>query len=64
MALHTLTGCTRASGTDQTGVAGPTDCAPKTGCTVGEAQPNSFGQAFADNGGGVWATMFDNSGIL
>ena len=64
MALHTLTGCTAATGTNQTGTAGPADCAPKTGCTVKENQPGSYGPAFSDNGGGVWATLFDTTGIL
>ncbi len=34
MALHTLPGCFAANGTDETGKPGPSDCSPKTGCTV------------------------------
>ncbi|KAF7791566.1 hypothetical protein EIP86_002582 [Pleurotus ostreatoroseus] len=64
MALHTLPGCFAANGTDQTGKAGAADCSPKAGCTVIENTPNSYGQAFADNNGGVWATMFDTTGVF
>lgn len=64
MALHTQPGCTAASGTDETGSAGPADCGTTAGCTVVETKPGSYGQTFADNGGGVWATQFDASGIF
>lgn len=53
MAIHTSGGCT---------VSG-TDCSQGSGCTVSEKQPNSYGQAFATAGGGVWATQFDTTGI-
>ncbi|PIL34113.1 hypothetical protein GSI_03824 [Ganoderma sinense ZZ0214-1] len=53
MAIHTSTGCT---------VSG-TDCSQGSGCTVMEKQANSYGQAFATAGGGVWATQFDTTGI-
>lgn len=29
-----------------------------------ETKPNSYGASFAANGGGVWATQYDVSGIL
>ena len=64
MALHTQPGCTAASGTDETGTPGPADCGTTAGCTVVETKPGSYGQTFADNGGGVWAAQFDQSGIL
>lgn len=65
MALHTFSGCSAASGTDQTGTAGTTNCnsTGDAGCTVSENAPNSFGAGFASAGGGVWATQFDVSGI-
>jgi hypothetical protein len=40
------------------------DCSSKSGCTVLHSDPNSFGANFGRNGGGVWATQFDVSGIL
>lgn len=64
MALHTSPGCSAANGTDQTGIAGPTDCSPTSGCTVQENKPNNYGPDFASNGGGVWATQFDSTGIF
>ena len=41
-----------------------TDCSTASGCVVTETKGNSLGQAFADNGGGVWAAQFDIAGIL
>ena len=64
MALHTQAGCLAANGTDETSQQGGGDCSVPSGCTVVEKTPNSYGQAFADNGGGVWATQFDVTGIL
>ena len=63
MALHTSTGCTQATGVNQSGATSDTDCGTTSGCTVAEQQPNSFGAGFASAGGGVWATQFDSSGI-
>ena len=63
MAIHTLPGCT-VDTANETGVLENDDCATKTGCTVEEEQPNSYGASFAQAGGGVWATLFDASGIL
>lgn len=39
------------------------DCSTGSGCVVTETKTASFGSAFAQNGGGVWATQFDVSGI-
>ena len=64
MALHTLPGCTHPDGTNESGMLNVTDCATDAGCVVTEAQPNSFGAAFAQAGGGVWAAQFDVAGIL
>ena len=68
MTLHTKSGCTQASGAQQLGKTVGTDCSAgvnsATGCSVAEAQPNSFGAGFAENGGGVWATQFDAAGVL
>ncbi|KAI1787368.1 concanavalin A-like lectin/glucanase domain-containing protein [Ganoderma leucocontextum] len=63
MALHAQTGCTQASGVTQSGTTGGTNCTDGSGCTVGENQANSYGDNFANAGGGVWATQFDVSGI-
>ena len=40
------------------------DCSTGAGCVVTETKPNSYGSAFAQNGGGVWATQFDVAGVL
>jgi hypothetical protein len=63
-ALHTVPGCSQPQGVMQTGVSGVTDCSQPTGCFVTETSPDSFGEAFATAGGGVWATQFDVAGIL
>ncbi|KAF8480112.1 concanavalin A-like lectin/glucanase domain-containing protein [Russula ochroleuca] len=63
-ALHTLPGCSQPQGVLQTGVPGVTDCSQPTGCFVTETRPDSFGEAFATAGGGVWATQFDVAGIF
>ena len=63
MALHTVPGCTKAPNNTQTGTTLETDCSTDQGCLVAETQPNSYGQTFAQAGGGVWALEFDTSGI-
>ncbi|KAH9942419.1 concanavalin A-like lectin/glucanase domain-containing protein [Epithele typhae] len=63
MALHTTSGCFTSNRIEQTGTLGFTNCSAGSGCTVHETKPNSFGQNFANAGGGVWATQFDVSGI-
>jgi hypothetical protein len=66
MALHTnvnLT-CTKTPGAKQTGKDAAPNCATTTGCTVVETTQNSWGESFAANQGGVWATQFDKSGIF
>ncbi|KAI0073216.1 hypothetical protein K474DRAFT_237228 [Panus rudis PR-1116 ss-1] len=66
MALHTSNGCNAAQGTQMQGKLGNTNCnsTDGAGCTVAETIPNSYGEDFASNGGGVWATQFDTSGIF
>ncbi|TFK89914.1 glycoside hydrolase family 16 protein [Polyporus arcularius HHB13444] len=63
MAIHTLDGCTTDKSIVQTGQLGSTDCGTGSGCTVRESKANSFGEGFAQAGGGVWATQFDVAGI-
>ena len=41
MALHTLPGCTAATGTDETGQPGGLDCSTASGCTVVSSTPFS-----------------------
>ncbi|KAF4579471.1 hypothetical protein EYR40_000356 [Pleurotus pulmonarius] len=64
IALHTVRGCTKfdAPG-EQVGQTLGKDCSIGAGCVTAESKPNSYGQAFADNGGGVFATQFDTSGV-
>ena len=66
MVLHTGQ-CTMPSGLPQTGTLQGTDCTSyaghNSGCGVTDANTNSYGQPFADAGGGVWVTQFDSTGI-
>ncbi|KAI0070212.1 hypothetical protein K474DRAFT_1609105 [Panus rudis PR-1116 ss-1] len=66
MALHTFNGCNAQQGAQMKGTLGNTNCnsTDGAGCTVGETTPNSYGEGFANAGGGVWATQFDTSGIF
>lgn len=68
MTLHTTPGCTQPQGVTQLGQTTTADCSlganSSEGCTVVEKQANSFGDGFNNAGGGVWATQFDESGIL
>ncbi|KAK7694183.1 hypothetical protein QCA50_001363 [Cerrena zonata] len=70
--IHTNPGCTiPTSNANQLGVTGTlvggTNCAAaqtgNQGCGVRASQTNSFGAAFNNNGGGVYAMQWDNSGI-
>ncbi|KAI0795406.1 glycoside hydrolase family 16 protein [Abortiporus biennis] len=65
MALHTLPGCTHDDpGKDkQKGTTIRADCGTTGGCTVAETTPGSYAEAFSANGGGVFATQFDETGI-
>ncbi len=63
MALHTTTGCLKDDTVPQTGHNVGQDCGTGSGCVVIQSEQNTYGAAFAANGGGVWATQFDVSGI-
>src|SRR6201986_1855681 len=67
MTLHTAPGCDTSSGPFQTGTALGMNCgsspSDNLGCAVKEMDTNSYGEPFADSGGGVWVTQFDTSGI-
>ena len=63
-ALHTTRGCMHDTNITQLGHdTGALDCGKGSGCVVAE-QPASYGAGFAAQGGGVFATQFDVSGIL
>ncbi|KAI5474430.1 glycoside hydrolase family 16 protein [Pseudohyphozyma bogoriensis] len=68
MALHTETGC-MATGTSATETGNLTyaNCSTvansNSGCTVDDVSTASYGSAFAEAGGGVWAAEFANDGI-
>ncbi|KZO94279.1 glycoside hydrolase family 16 protein [Calocera viscosa TUFC12733] len=67
MALHTEDGCTVPSSALMTGTLTDDDCgtdATKTqGCTVTDANQDSYGAAFAAAGGGVYATLLADTGV-
>lgn len=62
--LHANPGFAVPGNSSQTGKFLTTDCSQGNGCAINETAPNSFGEGFAQNGGGVWAAQFDTSGIL
>ncbi|SJL02682.1 uncharacterized protein ARMOST_06016 [Armillaria ostoyae] len=68
MALHhNDSSCVQPPNPGQSGRTLNTDCnngspAGSTGCAVAETKPNSFGEGFNQNGGGVFALQFDVSG--
>lgn len=67
MALHTLPGCYHnTTPPNQMGISDPTkvDCSQPSGCVVSESAPNSFGQGFANAGGGVFGVQFDVAGVF
>jgi len=66
MALHTVPGCRQTTPPGQLGRSGQSpDCSTASGCTVLDTTPQaSFGQAFAQAQGGIWATQFDVAGIF
>ncbi|CAE6462578.1 unnamed protein product [Rhizoctonia solani] len=65
MSLHTTQGCTLASDTQVTGKIVSTDCYNNTngnqGCII-QMPDNSYGEAFARNGGGVYAVEWSSTG--
>lgn len=67
MALHTLPGCYHnTTPSNQMGISDPTkvNCSQPSGCVVLELAPNSFGQGFANAGGGVFGVQFDVAGYV
>ncbi|KAI9851854.1 MAG: hypothetical protein M1838_002570 [Thelocarpon superellum] len=67
IALHTGDNCSMDQGYSQSiGVPGPTDCAVSTsytGCTEQDKNPGSYGQAFNDGEGGVYAMEWNSDHI-
>ncbi|WWC59736.1 uncharacterized protein I303_102298 [Kwoniella dejecticola CBS 10117] len=68
MALHTSGGtCTISSSSSMTGRVDATDCDQSansgSGCTVYDQNENSYGEAFAQAGGGVYITEWTNEAI-
>ena len=69
--LHTVNGCMHpsadASSGIETGIVESTDCFNATngdeGCIVQDPSTNSYGAGFAQNGGGVFAMLWDDTGI-
>ncbi|KIJ40103.1 glycoside hydrolase family 16 protein [Sphaerobolus stellatus SS14] len=68
MSLHTLDGCNVPNTINQLGTLQSGNCNDQNatvGCGVMAPATNpSFGQDFNNNGGGVWATQFDETGIF
>jgi len=63
MAIRSSPGCMKTNLPTQIGQSNGTDCSQGFGCTVNEEQPNSYGSAFAQAGGGVFAAQLDATGI-
>ena len=64
MALHSESGCSSSSSATMSGTVGSeTDCSSSSGCAITDSQTDSYGEAFATAGGGVWATSFNSDGI-
>ncbi|CAE6360503.1 unnamed protein product [Rhizoctonia solani] len=65
MSLHTSQGCTLASDTQVTGKIVSNDCYNNTngnqGCII-QMPDNSYGEAFARNGGGIYAVEWSSTG--
>jgi len=63
MALHTNEGCNVSTTAPMSGQLTENNCNSTAGCTVTEQQPNSYGAGFASAGGGVFAALFESTGI-
>ncbi|GAA94340.1 glycoside hydrolase family 16 protein [Mixia osmundae IAM 14324] len=68
MTIHTSDGCTLQTPMKATGnIVAVTDCNAlendNTGCGVQDTRTSSYGAPFAQAGGGVFATLIDDSGI-
>ncbi|KAH9840138.1 concanavalin A-like lectin/glucanase domain-containing protein [Rhodofomes roseus] len=62
-ALHSNEGCSASSSASFSGSIGVTDCNSTAGCQFSETKANSYGPGFSAAGGGVYATLFDTSGV-
>ena len=63
MALHSTEGCFQANNSGGTGQTLERDCSTPTGCAVRENKNDSYGQAFNEAGGGVFALQMAQSGF-
>ncbi|KAJ7644461.1 glycoside hydrolase family 16 protein [Roridomyces roridus] len=67
MTLHTDPGCKQVSPAQTSNVINSTDCSfadnSNAGCGVMDPNPSSYGERFAQAGGGVFVTEFAEAGI-
>ncbi|KAJ7644452.1 glycoside hydrolase family 16 protein [Roridomyces roridus] len=67
MTLHTDPGCNQVSPAQTSNVINSTDCSyadnSNAGCGVMDPNPSSYGERFAQAGGGVFVTEFAEAGI-
>jgi hypothetical protein len=67
MTLHTGPQCSLDKSASFSGNVLSTDCettsSSNTGCGISDPNPSSYGQGFNDNGGGVYARLWDKDGI-
>lgn len=65
IALHTPQGCNQATTATQlqSGTTANTNCAEPRGCIVMENKQASFGAAFGEGGGGVYAMSMEREGV-
>ncbi|KAK0243477.1 glycoside hydrolase family 16 protein [Armillaria nabsnona] len=64
---HNDSSCVQPANPGQTGQSFNSNCSNGgggVGCTVSETKPNSYGESFAQNGGGAFALQFDASGAF
>ncbi|KAF9525043.1 concanavalin A-like lectin/glucanase domain-containing protein [Crepidotus variabilis] len=64
MALHTAPGCMHSTSVTQGGKSLQANCSVDAGCTVQDPDPKSYGNAFNQAGGGVWATQFTKETLV
>lgn len=64
VALHSTPGCFQARNPLQLGSSLENNCSTDQGCIVQESKPNSFGEGFAQAGGGIFALQIDVTGIF
>jgi len=67
MSLHTEPGCVQQNATQISTMINTTDCSyladGNEGCATFDPSTSSYGEAFAQSGGGVWVTEFASTGI-